>query len=84
MVDTIERSSICLYDLEFTRSNRLNKATKLKLVQALQAHPIAMARLPKNWLANGADADGADATEPDPNLAAGRVAPSKSKKARRR
>ena len=50
LCDTIKRSSILLYECEFTPGNRLNNLTKQQVVDALKAFPERLQRLPKTWL----------------------------------
>eukprot|EP00965_Chrysotila_dentata_P135474 4478848-Pleurochrysis_carterae.AAC.2 len=54
-VDTIKRSSIFLYEPEFTEhQGRLNEETKQKIVEALRDDP-AFAKLPSDWQKMKAD-----------------------------
>ena len=52
MVDTIERASILLYDVEFTEGGRLNEVSKTQIVQTLsqlQNKSALFELLPKTW-----------------------------------
>ena len=51
LCDTITRSSILLYECEFTEGNRLTGISKTQVVDALrQLAPERLSRLPKTWL----------------------------------
>ena len=51
LTDTIQRSSILLYECEFTENDRLTAVSKAQVVEALSAQaPDRMQRLPKTWL----------------------------------
>eukprot|EP00965_Chrysotila_dentata_P110177 3640990-Pleurochrysis_carterae.AAC.10 len=49
-LETVERKSIFLVDVELTFGGRLNKHTKDKIVEALRdEHKVAYAEVPKTW-----------------------------------
>lgn len=51
MSDTIQRSTILLYECEFTENARLTNVSKTQVVEALKAQaPDRLQRLPKTWL----------------------------------
>eukprot|EP00965_Chrysotila_dentata_P161637 5338457-Pleurochrysis_carterae.AAC.1 len=57
-LDKIERSSIFLYDPEFTAQRRLSKLTKEKIVEVLRDDP-AFNKLPHDWQKLKVDKDAA-------------------------
>ena len=48
--DTIQRSSVLLYESEFTGGGRLDKVTKTQVEEALRAHPAHHKMLPSAWV----------------------------------
>ena len=49
-VSNISRSSILLYNVEFTNTGRINKASKEKIIATLKSdHPKLYAKLSKDW-----------------------------------
>lgn len=51
LCDAIQRSSILLYECEFTEGHRLTTVSKTQVVEALtQQAPERLPRLPKSWL----------------------------------
>ena len=50
LADTIQRSSILLYESECTEQGRLDKVTKTQVEEMLRAHTEHHAKLPPSWI----------------------------------